>query len=171
MRSQLSYCSGMVFLRNNEPMSWITNPKDLIAGLLFITIGLGFVWFGADYTFGTAQRMGPGYFPTILGYVLAGLGVFIVIRRVRPDRREGPPVAMKPLAVITLAIILFGLTVRDAGLGPAVVLLVLISAYGSIHFRFWIALLLALGLSMGSTLLFVKGLGLSLPILGRWFVG
>ena len=58
----------------------ITNGKDFWAGLMFIAFGLGFMLVAQNYAMGNAVRMGPAYFPTVLGGMLAVLGAVIFLR-------------------------------------------------------------------------------------------
>ena len=108
----------------------IRAPKDFWAGALYVAFGLSAVVIGRDYGFGTTLRMGPAYFPAVLGAVLTVIGTISVIRSFL---RPGEPVehlALKPLALITVAILLFGFLVRGAGLVVVVPLLVMVTAYG-----------------------------------------
>jgi hypothetical protein len=138
----------------------IRNVTDLLAGLMFIGFGAAAVVLGRDYPMGSAMRMGPGYFPTILGALLALLGLAMLVRGLLS--RGGPPpiFALKPLALILAAVGLFALTVERLGIIAAVTLVVLVSALASQRFRWREVLPLALimvGLAVG---LFTKGLGL-----------
>lgn len=147
----------------------IRAPKDFWAGALYVAFGLSAVLIGRDYEFGTTLRMGPAYFPAVLGTVLTVIGAISVIRSFL---RQGEPVerlALKPLALITAAILLFGFFVRGAGLVVVIPVLVMVTAYGSIHFRWRGAALLAAGMTFFCVIVFSKGLGVPLPILGAWF--
>jgi hypothetical protein len=120
---------------------------------------------------GSAMRMGPGYFPTTLGLLLALLGLFVLGRSLL---RPGPPVeppSLGPLGLVLGPIVLFGLLLRPLGLVGAIVLLVLSSAWASRHFRWPVAVALAAGLALGCSLLFVRLLGLPIPLRGTWLGG
>lgn len=146
----------------------IRHPKDFWTGIIFLIFGLAAVFIGQDYQMGTAGRMGPGYFPTILGGLLALIGVIAMIRSfVRPGEAIGR-FYLKNLALISVAVLLFGFLMRDAGLLPAVLAVVLISAYASPKFSWLPTLLIAIGLAVFSIVVFVKLLGLPMPILGPW---
>lgn len=148
--------------------TFIRHPKDFWAGIIFLVFGLAAVIIGRDYTMGTAGRMGPGYFPTILGGLLALIGLAAVIRSfLRPGEAIGK-FYLKNLALISVAVLLFGFLMRDAGLLPAVIAIVMVSAYASPKFTWLSTLLIALGLSAFCVLVFVKLLGLPMPILGPW---
>ncbi len=151
--------------------SLVRNPKDFWAGAIYLIIGIAAVWIARNYTFGTGARMGPGYFPTILGSILALFGLASIVRSlVQPGEAIGS-IAWKPLALITAGTILFGALVPRAGLIIALAVLVLSGAAASEKFRFdWRALIGLCALIAFCTLVFVKLLGVPLPILGTWFV-
>jgi hypothetical protein len=118
---------------------------------------------------GSAGRMGPAYFPTVLGSLLAIIGLLGIVRSFLIP---GEPIGrfyMKELVLILLAILLFGILMRGAGLVPAIVVLILLSAYAGPKFRLGEASLLAAGLSIFAVVVFVKLLGLPMPALGPWF--
>lgn len=151
--------------------TFIRHPKDFWAGIIFIFFGLAAVVIGQDYQMGTAGRMGPAYFPTILGGLLALIGVASVVRSLlRPGEAIGT-FHLKSLLLILVAVVLFGVLMRGAGLAPAIVVLVVLSAYASPSFKLGHSLLIAVGLAAFSALLFVKLLGLPMPIFGPWLGG
>ncbi len=145
--------------------------KDLWSGLLFLAIGAAFAGYGRQYPMGTAMRMGPGYFPTLLGGLLALIGIVLIIGTLL---KPGPAVgrlAYGKVALVTLANVLFALLLRRLGLAAALILLVVVSAYASKRFRWSSALALAVGLAAGSCIIFVRLLGLPIPIRGPWLGG
>lgn len=151
-------------------ISRVRNPKDFWAGILYLGIGLAVVWIARDYSMGTALRMGPGYFPTVLGALLAFVGLAAIVRSfLVPGERIGA-FAIKPLLIIVGATLVFGAIVREAGLAIAIPLFVLLGASASTKFRLVPAIALAAGLTLFCIVVFVKGLGIPLPILGSWFV-
>ena len=151
--------------------SRILSPKDFWAGVLYIAIGLSAIVIGMGYALGTALRMGPAYFPTVLGALLTLIGSISLVRSfLQPGERIGV-LAFKPMIIITVAVLLFGFLVRGAGLVVVIPMLVISTAFGSIHFRWRASILLAIGMTVFCLLVFSKGLGVSLPILGPWFGG
>jgi Tripartite tricarboxylate transporter TctB family len=149
----------------------IRNPKDFWTGLVFIGFGIAFLLIALGYPIGSARRMGPGYFPTILSCVLILIGLAAAIRSFFG---QGAPVgsfALKALALVTLGTVLFGFLVRDAGIVASIVVLILISAYASIHFRWRSAVLLAIFMTLFCVSVFIYGLGLSIPVIGPIFGG
>ena len=149
----------------------IRNPQDFWAGVIFVVVGLAAVVLGRDHPMGTTMRMGPAYFPTVLGLLLALIGLALLLRALV---LAGLPVGQftfgKPAFVLG-SNVLFGLLLRPLGLVVAVVALVLVSAYASEKFRWPAALALAAGLAIGSAIAFVRLLGLPIPILGTWLGG
>ena len=149
----------------------IRNPKDFWSGLLFLGVGGAVVLLARDYQLGSALKMGPGYFPTALGSLLALVGLLAVLRSfIRPGTAI-EPFHWRLLLMVTGSTVLFGLLVRGAGLSVAVPVLVLATAAASAYFRWRTAMILAVGLTALTALLFVKGLGLPIPLIGPWFGG
>jgi hypothetical protein len=147
------------------------HSKDFWSGVIFLTTGIGFVGFGRDYPMGTAMSMGPAYFPTVLGGLLALIGLILIVRVLL---RPGPAVgtlALGKLGLVTASTVLFALLLRRLGLVGALLLLVVVSAYASARFRWSVALTLAVGLAVGSSIIFVWLLSLPIPLLGTWLGG
>ena len=147
------------------------NPKDFWSGAIFMAVGLAAIVFGRNHPMGTAMRMGPAYFPTVLGGLLTLIGLAAIIRSlVRPGTPIGR-LAYGKAALMTASIVLFAFLLRPLGLVGAVLILVGVSAYASQRFSWPTALTLAVGLAAGCAVGFVKLLGLPIPILGTWFGG
>jgi hypothetical protein len=149
----------------------IRDTKDFWTGLIYIFFGASAVLVARDYGMGTALRMGPGYFPTVLGGLLTLIGIIALIRSfITPGNPVGG-LAFKGLLLVVGSTLVFGLLIRAAGLAIALPVLVITSAYASVHFRWGISFALAAGLTVFCVLVFLKGLGVPLPILGSWFGG
>ena len=117
------------------------------------------------------MRMGPGYFPTLLGGLLALIGLSLIIRTfLKPGLAVGR-LAYGKVALVTLSNVLFALLLRRLGLAAALILLVVVSAYASRRFRWRAAVPLAVGLAIGSCIIFVWLLGLPIPVRGPWLGG
>ncbi len=89
----------------------IKSEKDFFAGLMFMVVGIAFAWGATTYNIGEGARMGPGYFPLMLGILLAGLGAFIIFESLVVETEDGEPVgkwAWKPLGFVIGANLLFG---------------------------------------------------------------
>lgn len=149
----------------------IGESKDLWSGLFFFITGIIFVGLSQNYQMGVAMNMGPAYFPTILGSLLALIGFALMARAfIRPGLSVGN-FAYSKIAWVVIANVLFAVSLRRLGLAAALILLVLLSAYASKRFRWPTALLLAAGLSLGAVIVFIWLLKLPIPILGSWFGG
>lgn len=149
----------------------IRSGKDFWTGLIYIFFGSSAIIIARNYPMGTAIKMGPSYFPTVLSGLLILIGI---ISLVRSFLKTGTPIgrfAFKGLALIVVSTVLFGLIVRGAGLVIALPLLVIVSAFASRDFRWVPSLLMAAGLTLFCIAVFLKGLGIPLPILGSWFGG
>lgn len=151
--------------------SSIRHPKDFWTGIIFLIIGLAAVIIGRDYPMGTAGRMGPAYFPTILGGLLALIGLVAVIRSFFSDGEPIGKFAIKETILVVIGVLLFGFLIRGAGLVPAIFSIIMFSAYASSRFKWMHALALATGMTLFSVLVFVKLLGLPIAIFGPWFGG
>jgi hypothetical protein len=149
--------------------SFIRHPKDFWTGIIFLVVGLAAIIIGRDYAMGTAARMGPAYFPTILGGILALIGLAALVRSMFRQGEAVGRFAIRELIIILSAVLSFGFLVRGAGLVVAAVVLVMLSCYASPKFRWGPSLLLAIGLTVFCVLVFVKLLGVPLPVFGSWF--
>ena len=149
----------------------VSGSKDFWSGLLFCAAGVASAALARGYPMGTTMRMGPGYFPTVLGWLLALIGFVLIVRTlIQPGPAVGR-LAYSKLGLIALSNILFALLLRRLGLAAALVLLVVMSAYASKRFRWPVATILAVGLAIGSSIVFVWLLGLPIPIRGPWLGG
>lgn len=144
--------------------SGIRGKQDFLAGLLFLFFGLAAVFLARDYPFGSSMRMGPGYFPTILGGLLALLGAAVLVRGLLVRGEPMGRFELGPTVLILLAVALFALTVETLGIVLSVTLVVFVSALPSGHFRWHEVVALALvmvGIAVG---LFTYGLGLPFKV-------
>ena len=143
----------------------IKSPRDFWAGLMFIGIGGFFaVWALANYQMGTAVRMGPAYFPAVLGGLLAVLGFLVLIEAFAMHGPPVPKMLMRPLVLISVACVIYGYIMKPAGLVLATAALVYISAFGGHEFKWKEVTILYVILIVFSVLVFVKGLSLPFPV-------
>ncbi len=149
----------------------IRSSKDFWTGLIYIFFGVSAIIIARDYGMGTGGRMGPAYFPTVLGGLLAVIGAIAMIRSFLVPGTPIGAFAFKGLVLVCIPVLLLGIIVRGAGLAVALPLLVVISAYASVHFRWLATLVIAAGLTIFCVLVFLKGLGIPLPVVGPWFGG
>ena len=149
----------------------LSGSRDFWSGVFFCASGVAAVAFARGYPMGTTMRMGPGYFPTMLGGLLALIGLVLMVRALL---QPGPTVgrlAYSKLGLVTVSNVLFALLLRRLGLVAALILLVVVSAYASKRFRWPVATALAVGLAIGSSIVFVWLLGLPIPVRGPWLGG
>ncbi len=144
----------------------LRNPKDLWSGIVFVGAGLFFLLVGQGYDLGTARRMGPGYFPTVLSILLILVGLGVLARGLLRDGGPIGALAIRPAILVVGSTVAFGLLVRGAGLLPASLLLVAVSAFASPAFKWKEAVFLAVGLAVFCILVFTRGLGLPIPVIG-----
>ena len=116
------------------------------------------------YSLGSAGKMGPGYFPLLLGGVLALIGIILIARSFVIDGERVGQLKIVPLAVVALAVCLFAVSIETFGLVVALFLVTVISARASREFRLIEASLLAAGLAIFAVGVFVYGLRLPLPV-------
>ena len=147
----------------------LRNNRDLIAGLLFIVLGALAAVLARDYPFGTTMRMGPGYFPTLLGGILLVFGATILLRGIRSGERVKGEWGVRPLAWITLSIVLFGFLLDRVGMVPATVVTLFAAAAAGREFRLKEVLLLAIVMTAFSVAVFSYGLKLPYPLVGSYY--
>ena len=147
---------------------------DLVAGGIFVALGLAFAIGARSYELGTAFRMGPGYVPFVLGGVLALLG-FAVIgvgvvrwRQVGTISTETPhgAVPWRAIALLTASIVVFGAGVDPLGLAPALLVTTFLAALADRDNSVLASAVIAVGLTAACVLIFVMLLQLRLPLLG-----
>jgi Tripartite tricarboxylate transporter TctB family len=146
----------------------IRSPRDFWAGLLFVGIAALFIGLATQYRFGEAHRMGPGYFPIMVGALLAILGAVVAGRALVFDGPPLPRFNPRPLLVTLLAVVLFGLAIERLGLAAAIFMLVMVSAFADRDVRLVQSIALAVGLIVFSVASFVWLLGLPLPVWPQW---
>lgn len=160
----------------------IKSQKDFFSGLMFALVGGGFAWGATNYTVGTGARMGPGYFPLLLGVFLAVLGGFIMFYSLVEHTEDGEPIgkfAWKPIGYILGANVAFGvflaglpsLGVPAMGLIAGIFALVIIASKAGETFVLKEVLLLATILSVGSYLAFIVLLKLQMPVWPTFITG
>ncbi len=141
--------------------------KDFFAGLIFIFFGLLAIWIARDYPLGTARRMGPAYFPSIIGGALAVLGFIIFLRSLWSGSEPVHWPGLRPLIMITGAVVGFALLLKPLGLVAATFVLILTSCLGGWQFRWHEAALLYVVLVLIALISFVYGLGLQIAVWPR----
>jgi hypothetical protein len=160
----------------------IKSHKDFFSGLMFLAVGGGFAWGATTYSVGTGARMGPGYFPLLLGILLAIIGAVIMFKATVVETVDGDPIgkwAWKQIVFIIGANLLFGVLLGGLpgiGLPPmgmivAIYALTLIASLAGDQFNLKGVLILATVLAAGSYLAFVVALNLQFPVWPSFIVG
>jgi len=139
--------------------------KDFWAGMMLIGIGAAAMLIAREYRFGSALRMGPGFFPVILGGILIVFGVCIMAVGLKSGERIQVRVSLRALVLLPVSLILFGILMELAGFVPALAALVFVAAASGREFKFFEVLSLTVFLTLASTALFIWGLGLPYQLL------
>ena len=134
---------------------------------MFMGIGTAFAWGATSYNIGTGARMGPGYFPLILGILLAVIGLVITFKATTTETADGDKIgkwAWKPLSMITATVAIFGWTLPHIGMVIALPILVVVASLAGDEFHWKDALINSVILTVGSWLIFIVGLKLTIPV-------
>ena len=153
----------------------IKSQRDFWSGVLFSAFGTAFAWGATNYEVGNAARMGPGYFPLIVGVLIAIMGVAIVVRALSVETEDGEPIgriAWRPLIFVIGGNLLFGVLlaglpgwgVPGMGLIVAIVVLTFVASLAGDQFKFREVAVLATVLAIGSYVAFELALKLNFPI-------
>lgn len=161
-----------------HPALRMLRRKNVLAGLMFMAIAALGLWESRNYPVGTALRMSTGYVPRLLCWVLLALGAFVLVQGVlATDPPEAPrePVPedsliarLRPVVVVTLALIAFALALETFGLVLSIIVLVAIASAARQELKLWEMLAAAAGLSVLTWAIFVLGLSLPIPVWPEW---
>ena len=141
----------------------VKSPQDFGVAIVFMVIGLAGLYFGMDLTFGTAARMGPGYFPMLLSLLILALGVGLGLNSVAVDGPPIEPVQLRPITFIIASILIFGLLIDAVGLAITSVALTILAAYARRDVNLTETILLGIGLALFAIAVFVYSLAQPLP--------
>lgn len=160
----------------------IKSQKDLFSGLLFIAVGIAFAWGATSYKVGEAARMGPGYFPLLLGILMAVVGIAVTFTALTIETEDGDRIgkfAWRPLFFVILSNLMFGVLLGGLpsiglpymGLSAAIIALTFIAALASNEFNFKEVLILAIVLAVSCYLTFIVALKLQFPAWPAFIAG
>src|SRR6476661_3373251 len=147
--------------------------RDVLAGLLFVGVAALGLWFSRDYPIGTALRMGTGYVPRLLCWLLLGLGAIVLVQGLR-EAQDARPLssadvsALRPVIFVTASLVIFGLSIERLGLVVSILLLIGVGAVAARGLRPLETLAAALVLIILSWGIFILGLGLTIPVWPEW---
>jgi hypothetical protein len=145
----------------------IKSEKDFWSGLLFIVVGIAFAIGALNYNFGTSARPGPAYFPFGLGVIMSLLGAAILFTSLTIEVEGGDKIGawpIKPGAWILGGVVLFGLLLPRLGMAVCLPLLIFVASMAGDEFHWKEVLINAIVLTVGSWAIFIKGLGLTIPL-------
>ena len=162
--------------RGQAPVSAVRHilaRKDVLAGLLFVGVALLGLWLSRNYPIGTALRMGTGYVPRLLCWILLALGVVILVLGLREGQgahlvssEQGS--SWRAVIFVTASLVIFGVSIERLGLVLSILLLVgvgAVAARGLRPLETLLATLVLIALSWG---IFILGLGLTIPVWPEW---
>src|SRR5262245_1750964 len=133
----------------------VKSPQDFGAAITFMLIGLAGIYFGQEYSYGSAARMGPGYFPLLLSLCLLAIGAWVGFQSLII---EGPPIEKpkwRPALLILAATTLFGALIETTGLLPTTAAVCFVSAFATDEAKVKESLILSVGLAVFVVILFV----------------
>jgi putative tricarboxylic transport membrane protein len=147
--------------------------RDVLAGLLFIGVAVLGLWLSRDYPIGTALRMGTGYVPRLLCWLLLGLGAVVLVQGLREAQDVRPlsssdVSALRPVIFVTASLVIFGLSIERLGLIISILLLIGVGSVAARGLRPFETLAAALVLIVLSWGIFILGLGLTIPVWPEW---
>ena len=153
----------------HHPALRVLTRKNVLAGLMFIGVAALGLWLSRNYPIGTALRMGTGYVPRLLCWILVGLGAVVLVQGLREADSDRPAeggalTRLWPILVVTASLVAFGLSLERLGLVVAIFLLIGIGSLAARGIKPWEAAATALGLILLSWAIFIEGLGLTIPV-------
>jgi len=140
------------------------NNRDFGAGMMLFITGLVAVLIAVNYRFGSMLRMGPGFFPTVLGTILILFGLYIMAKGLRHKEKIEGKWSLRALILLPLSLVLFGVLMEHAGFIPALAIMVFVSAIAGRGFKWKEVLVLIVVLTVFTWAVFIWGLGLPYPL-------
>lgn len=142
----------------------IKSQEDFWAGAMFVGFGLLAIYMAQDYPFGSTSRMGPGYFPTWLGIIMAVLGGMLCLQGLKAEGAKLGKWAFKPMIFLSLGFIIFGWAIDHLGFVIATAALIILGAASGTEFKWKEVIIMTIVLIIGSWALFIYGLELPYPL-------
>ena len=152
----------------------IKSQRDFWSGLMFVTVGIGFAWGALSYSFGNSARPGPGFFPFGLGVLMAILGSVVLFQALVVETENGEPIgpwAFRPLLIVMASVALFGYLLPRLGMALSLPILIVMVSLAGDEFHWKDAVISVLVLTLGSWLIFIKGLSLVIPLWPKFITG
>lgn len=143
--------------------------KDFLSGVMFIAFGLIALYLGRNLAVGTTVRMGPGYVPHMLSYIMLVLGLIIAVVALIYGSEVTEAPKWRPITMVTIGIVAFALLLETTGMFPALVALVFIASLGGDEFKLWEVAVNIVVLTVLCVLVFKVGLAMNIAVLnGVW---
>ena len=140
------------------------NNRDFWAGVFFVLTGAAAMIISRDYPMGSALRMGPGYFPTVLGGICVVFGLYVLIKGVINNEKVVGNWSLRALFVLPAATWIFGVMMETVGFIPALFVLMYTSSLAGREFKFLEVTIMAVVMTVVCTGVFIYGLGLPYPL-------
>lgn len=140
--------------------------REFISGAALVAIGLFVALYASShYEIGAPARMGPGFFPVALGWILCALGAMVIVFSFRQAMHAltPPPFALRPFLAVVIAVAAFAVLIERVGLMPTALVLAVIASLAGSRFKLGKAVLLGVSLAVLSWLIFTVGLQMTLP--------
>lgn len=143
--------------------------KDFLSGVMFIAFGLAALYFGRNLAMGTTVRMGPGYVPHMLAYIMMFLGLLIAVVALVTGGEPAEAPKWRPITLVTIGILVFAALFERFGMFPALVALVLIASAGGEEFKLLEVIGNIVVLTILCILVFKVGLSMNISVIsGVW---
>ncbi|SKA36567.1 Tripartite tricarboxylate transporter TctB family protein [Enhydrobacter aerosaccus] len=143
--------------------------KDFLSGVMFVAFGLATLWFGRNLQPGTTVRMGPGYVPHMLAYIMLVLGLIISAVALYTGGEIVERPKWKPITMVTIGIVAFALLFESTGMLPALVALIFIASLGGDEFKLTEVIANMVVLTILCIIVFKLGLGMNISVIeGIW---
>ena len=152
----------------------IKSQRDFVSGVMFVAVGLAFAWGATEYSFGSSARPGAGYFPFGLGLILAVLGALVTFKALTVESEDGDrigSIAWRPLVLVLGAVLLFGFLMPRLGMALTTPVLIAVASLAGDQFKWRDVIVLSIVLTVGSWAVFIKGLGLTIPLWPTFIAG
>ncbi len=152
----------------------IKSQKDFWSGLMFMVTGVAFAIGAQTYSMGSSARPGPGYFPFGLGILLALLGGVVLFKALTVETEGGDPIGgvpWRPMSLITVAVLVFAVALPRLGMAVSLPLLIIVASLAGDEFKWKEVIINSAVLTVGSWLIFIKGLNLIIPLWPTFLAG
>lgn len=148
---------------SEKAAGWL-GRADILTGIICLALAAVVLWEGADYSLGTAGRVGPGYVPRLLGLLMAGIGALLIVRGFWSTEMAERTMAPRPVVLVLGSVLAFALAFDRFGLVPAIVVSVAVANFAAPDNRWFTAIGIGILLAIFSWALFVQSLKLPLPV-------